>query len=83
MVLKILLDIRLYPIQNLLLKDVNAAFDGDPAAKTKEEIIFCYPGLFAIFVYRFAHELYNMKEIKTETYLNYNFRRLLVKQQKS
>ena len=38
-------------IQNLLLKDVNAAFDGDPAAKTKEEIIFCYPGLFAIFVY--------------------------------
>ena len=48
-------------IQNLLLKDVNAAFDGDPAAKTKEEIIFCYPGLFAIFVYRFAHELYKMK----------------------
>ena len=47
-------------IQNLLLKDVNAAFDGDPAAKTKEEIIFCYPGLFAIFTYRFAHELYKM-----------------------
>ena len=31
-------------IQQLLLKDVQAAFDGDPAAKTKEEIIFCYPG---------------------------------------
>ena len=45
-------------IQQLLLKDVQAAFDGDPAAKTKEEIIFCYPGLFAIFVYRIAHELY-------------------------
>ena len=44
-----------------MLKDVNAAFDGDPAAKTKEEIIFCYPGLFAIFVYRFAHELNKMK----------------------
>ena len=45
-------------IQQLLLKDVQAAFDGDPAAKTKEEIIFCYPGLFAIYVYRVAHELY-------------------------
>ena len=44
-----------------MLKDVQAAFDGDPAAKTKEEIIFCYPGLFAIFVYRMAHELYRLK----------------------
>lgn len=34
------------------MKDVQAAFDGDPAAHSKEEIIFCYPGLFAIFVYR-------------------------------
>ncbi len=48
-------------IQKMLIKDVQAAFDGDPAAKTKEEIIFCYPGLFAIFVYRLAHELYQMK----------------------
>lgn len=48
-------------IQKKLLKDVQAAFDGDPAAKTKEEIIFCYPGLFAIFVYRMAHELYQLK----------------------
>lgn len=47
-------------IQKMLIKDVQAAFDGDPAAKTKEEIIFCYPGLFAIFVYRLAHELYQM-----------------------
>ena len=47
-------------IQQMLMKDVQAAFDGDPAAKTKEEIIFCYPGLFAIFVYRVAHELYKM-----------------------
>ncbi len=45
-------------IQKLLLKDVQAGFDGDPAAKSKEEIIFSYPGLFAIFVYRIAHELY-------------------------
>ncbi len=48
-------------IQNLLLKDVDAAFNGDPAAKTKEEIIFCYPGLFAIFVYRIAHRFYQLK----------------------
>lgn len=48
-------------IQNMLLKDVEAAFNGDPAAKSREEIIFCYPGLFAIFVYRIAHQLYQMK----------------------
>lgn len=48
-------------IQQTLMRDVQAAFDGDPAAKSKEEIIFCYPGLFAIFVYRMAHELYRLK----------------------
>lgn len=37
--------------------DLQAAFDGDPAASGKEEIIFSYPGLFAITVYRLAHEL--------------------------
>lgn len=47
-------------IQNMLLKDVEAAYNGDPAAKTKQEIIFCYPGLLAVFVYRIAHELYKM-----------------------
>ncbi len=45
-------------IQSMLLKDVQAAFDGDPAAQSKEEIIFSYPGFLAIFVYRVAHELY-------------------------
>ncbi len=45
-------------IQAMLLKDVQAAFDGDPAAQSKEEIIFSYPGFLAIFVYRIAHELY-------------------------
>lgn len=48
-------------IQEKLLKDVQAGFDGDPAAKSKEEIIFSYPGLFAIYVYRLAHELYLQK----------------------
>ena len=49
---------KLPDIQNMLLKDVQAGFDGDPAAKSKEEIIFSYPGLFAIYTYRLAHELY-------------------------
>ena len=38
--------------------DVQAFFDGDPAAFSIDEIIFCYPGLFAISVYRLAHVLY-------------------------
>ncbi|MBQ9069110.1 MAG: serine acetyltransferase [Eggerthellaceae bacterium] len=49
---------RIPEVQRVLLTDVQAAFDGDPAAQSKEEIIFSYPGFFAIFVYRLAHELY-------------------------
>lgn len=49
---------RLPELQKMLLKDVQAAYDGDPAAQSKEEIIFSYPGFFAVFVYRVAHELY-------------------------
>lgn len=52
---------KLPELQNILLKDVQAGFDGDPAAKSKEEIIFSYPGLFAIYVYRIAHVLYEEK----------------------
>ena len=37
---------------------LQAAYDGDPAASSKDEIIFSYPGLFAITVYRLAHVLY-------------------------
>ena len=48
-------------VQELLFKDVQAAFDGDPAAQSKQEIILAYPGLFAIFVYRIAHILYSHK----------------------
>ena len=40
--------------------DVEAFFDGDPAAYSMDEIIFCYPGLFAITVYRLAHVLYTL-----------------------
>ena len=49
---------KLPDIQQMLLLDVQAGFDGDPAAKSKEEIICSYPGFFAIYVYRLAHELY-------------------------
>jgi serine O-acetyltransferase len=49
---------RIPALRTLLGKDVRAAFQGDPAAKGYDEIIFSYPGLFAITVYRVAHELF-------------------------
>ena len=45
-------------IQKLLRIDVEAALNGDPAAGSREQVIFSYPGLNAIFVHRIAHELY-------------------------
>ncbi len=48
---------RIAGLRTILDKDVAAAFRGDPAAKSHHEIIFCYPGLDAITVYRIAHEL--------------------------
>lgn len=47
-------------VQDMVMKDVSAAFDGDPAAKSKEDIILSYPGIYAILIYRYAHELYKM-----------------------
>ncbi len=47
-------------IQRVLLTDVQALYDGDPAAGSKEEVIFTYPGLYAIYVYRIAHVLYEL-----------------------
>ena len=41
--------------------DLQAAYDGDPAATGKDEVVFSYPGLFAITVYRLAHVLYELK----------------------
>ncbi|WP_297055056.1 serine O-acetyltransferase EpsC [Thermosulfurimonas sp.] len=52
---------RLPEVKRLLLTDVEAAFMGDPAAKSRQEVIFCYPGFLAITVYRLAHELYRLK----------------------
>ncbi len=43
-----------------LAEDVRAAFAGDPAAKSLDEIIFCYPGLAAVTVFRIAHVLYGL-----------------------
>lgn len=48
---------RLPELQRMLDEDVQAAYDGDPAATSLEEIVFCYPGLFAVTTQRLAHEL--------------------------
>jgi serine O-acetyltransferase len=45
---------------SLLLKDIQAAFEGDPAAKSFTEIVVCYPGFLAITVYRLAHTLHGL-----------------------
>ena len=51
---------RLPEIKRILLTDVEAMYEGDPAAKSREEIILCYPGFKAIAIYRLAHVLYDM-----------------------
>ena len=48
-------------IREFLATDVDAVFDGDPAAESADEIIFAYPGLYAITIFRFAHVLYQLK----------------------
>ena len=49
---------KLPKIRELIETDVQAAYDGDPAAYNKDEIIYSYPGLYAILVNRLAHELF-------------------------
>jgi serine O-acetyltransferase len=50
---------RAIPCVRLLLDaDIRAAYAGDPAAKSLDEIIFCYPGVSALIKHRLAHELY-------------------------
>ena len=51
---------RLPEIKKMLIKDIEALYEGDPAAKCREEVLLCYPGYYAISVYRFAHELYEL-----------------------
>jgi serine O-acetyltransferase len=45
-------------IRALLDTDIRAAYDGDPAAKSIDEIVFCYPGVAAVIRHRLAHQLY-------------------------
>jgi serine O-acetyltransferase len=52
---------RIPDIRALLAEDVQAAFDGDPAAACTAEVILAYPGIIAVSIYRYAHELYKME----------------------
>ncbi len=51
---------RLPEIRAVLIRDVQAAFEGDPAALNLDEIILSYPGVLAVSVYRVAHALYDL-----------------------
>ncbi|MBN1947208.1 MAG: hypothetical protein JW797_16170 [Bradymonadales bacterium] len=51
---------RLPEIRRLLATDVQAAFEGDPAAISTDETIFCYPGIQAVTNYRVAHAIYQL-----------------------
>ena len=51
---------RLPQVRAMVDTDLQAAYDGDPAATGKDEVIFSYPGLYAITVYRLAHALYQL-----------------------
>ena len=48
-------------LRKILATDVRAVYDGDPAAKSHDEIIFSYPGIFAVTVYRVAHKLFELQ----------------------
>ncbi len=48
-------------VKRLLIKDIEAIYEGDPAAKCHEEVLICYPGFYAISIYRIAHVLYTLK----------------------
>lgn len=51
---------QLPKIRQLLDTDLNAAFEGDPAARSLDEVLVCYPGISAIINYRLAHELHKL-----------------------
>lgn len=52
---------RLPDVRHKLAADVSAAYDGDPAAACFDEIIFSYPGIYAVMVFRLAHELHRLR----------------------
>ncbi|MBR7116382.1 MAG: serine acetyltransferase [Clostridia bacterium] len=47
-------------VKAALIKDIQAIYEGDPAAKSPEEVILCYPGFYAISIFRIAHEFYKL-----------------------
>jgi serine O-acetyltransferase len=51
---------RLPHVRSLLDSDVQAAYEGDPAARSIDEVLVCYPGITAIMHYRLGHELYGL-----------------------
>lgn len=51
---------RLPDLRRALANDAQAAFDGDPAAANTTEVVFCYPGTYAVTIYRLAHELWKL-----------------------
>ena len=48
-------------VRRLVETDVDAAYDGDPAATSRMEVVMAYPGLYAVTVHRLAHVLYKLK----------------------
>lgn len=48
-------------VAGILSQDIRAALIGDPASKSPDEVIFCYPGLLATLIFRLAHELFQLK----------------------
>jgi serine O-acetyltransferase len=52
---------RLPEVRRLVETDVTAAYEGDPAATSRMEVVMAYPGLYAVTIHRLAHELYRLK----------------------
>jgi len=52
---------RIPEVKRLVATDVQAAYEGDPAATSPMEVVMAYPGLYAVTVHRLAHELYDLK----------------------
>ncbi len=52
---------RLPEVRRLVETDIDAAYDGDPAATSRMEVVMAYPGLYAVTIHRLAHELYRLE----------------------
>lgn len=52
---------RMPEVRRLVDTDVQAAYEGDPAATSPMEVVMAYPGLYAVSIHRLAHELYRLK----------------------